>query len=134
VHPRAAILAAFGAFAAVAALGRPAGAQAIEREGQKVEVHVSEHPGSSTAVCLESAPPVRGRKRLTLGYGAGAVRLTTSARDRGPHCATFEPEAPRFTVRLEYGHLVVLTAILADRDFGAEEYRGKTLTFRWVGE
>ncbi|HEV2147083.1 MAG TPA: hypothetical protein VGR37_06755 [Longimicrobiaceae bacterium] len=134
MDPRAALQAAFGALAAVAMLGGPAAAQDIEREGQRVEVHVTSHPGSSTTVCLESAPPVQGRKRLTVSYGAGAVRLSTSARDRGPHCASFEPAGPRFRVRLEYGHLVVLTAILADRDFARDEYRGKTITFRWVRE
>lgn len=118
----------------MAASGRPAGAQTIEREGQRVEVQVSSHPGATTAVCLESAPGIRGRKRLTVSYGGGSARLTVGGSDRGPHCASFEPGGPRFGVRLEYSHLVLLTAILADRDFDREEFRGKTITFRWVAE
>lgn len=119
---------------ALAATGRPAHAQTLERDGQRVEVQVSSHPGASVAVCLESAPGVRGRKRLTVSYGGGSARLSTGGSDRGPHCASFDPAGPRFGVRLEYGHLLLLTAILADRDFSGEEFRGKTITFRWVAE
>lgn len=119
---------------AAAAAGRPAAAQTIERDGQRVEVQVSSHSGTSTAVCLESAPSVRGRKRLGVWYGGGTARLSTTGSDHGPHCAFFDPQGPRFSVRLEYTHLVLLTAILADREFDREEMRGKTITFRWVAE
>ena len=128
------IRAAIGALLALAACGRPAAAQAIERDGQRVEVQVSTHSSGSTAVCLESLPGVRGRKRITVWYGGTPARLSTAASDRGPHCAFFEPGGARFTVRLEYSHLVLLTAILADREFDREEMRGKTITFRWVAE
>lgn len=131
---KSAIRAGLGALLALAATGRPAAAQTIERDGQRVEVQVSMHSSGSTAVCLESAPNVRGRKRLTVWHGGGSSRLSTGAGDRGPHCAFFEPSGPRFTVRLEYSHLVLLTAILADREFDREEMRGKTITFRWVAE
>ncbi|HEX2190528.1 MAG TPA: hypothetical protein VHG51_16590 [Longimicrobiaceae bacterium] len=134
MHRRAILQAAAVGLLALAPSGRAAHAQTLERDGQRVEVQVSSHPGTSTAVCLESAPGVRGRKRLTVSYGAGSAKLSVGGSDRGPHCAFFEPEGPRFGVRLEYSHLLLLTAILADRDFGREEFRGKTLTFRWVSE
>ena len=128
------IRAVLGALLALAAAGRPGAAQTIERDGQRVEVEVSANSSGSTAVCLESLPSVRGRKRLTVWYGSASAKLTTAAGDRGPHCAFFDPAGPRFTVRLEYSHLVLLTAILADREFDREEMRGKTITFRWVAE
>lgn len=128
------IRAVLGALLALAAAGRPAAAQSIERDGQRVEVQVSANSSGSTAVCLESHPSVKGRKKLTVWYGSASARLGTAADDRGPHCAFFDPAGPRFTVRLEYSHLVLLTAILADREFDREEMRGKTITFRWVAE
>ena len=132
---RAVFRAGLGALLALAAPGRPAAAQAIERDGQRVEVQVSTHSSASTAVCLESAPGVRGRKRLTVWHGGGgSSRLSTGGSDHGPHCAFFEPQGARFSIRLEYSHLVLLTAILADREFDREEMRGKTITFRWVTE
>lgn len=133
---KAALGAAVCALSVVAAFGRPAAAQTIERDGERVEVQVSSHSGASTAVCLESAGSVKGRKRLTVSYGgeSGPARLSTGGSDRGPHCVFFEPEGPRFAVRLEYSQLVLLTGVLSDRDFSSEEFRGKTLTFRWVAE
>lgn len=134
MHRKSAIGAGLAGLLALAAPGRPAAAQSIERDGQRVEVVVTTHSSASTAVCLESAPGVRGRKRLTVWHGEGSSRLSTAGNDRGPHCAFFEPEGPRFSVRLEYTHLVLLTAILADREFSRDEMRGKTITFRWVAE
>ena len=136
MHRKPAIRTVLGALLvlAAAAAGRPAAAQTIERDGQRVEVQVSSHSGASTAVCLESAAGVRGRKRLGVWYGSGTARLSTTGNDHGPHCAFFDPQGPRFSVRLEYSHLVLLTAILADREFDREEMRGKTITFRWVAE
>lgn len=134
MEARATIRAVLAGLAAVAAFALPARAQTIERDGQRVEVQVASHPGGSTVVCLESAEGITGRKRLTVSWGGGSARLSTAGNDRGPHCASFEPRGSRFGVRLEYGHFVLLTAILADRSFGREEFRGKTLTFRWVAE
>lgn len=134
VNRKAVLQGALAALLALAATGREAGAQTIERDGQRVEIQIADHPGTSTSVCLESAPGVTGRKRLTVSYGGGSARLSTSNGDHGPHCASFQPEAERFRVRLEYSHLLFLTAFLATREFDREEYRGKTITFRWVGE
>jgi len=134
VDRKTALQAALGTLAALAVPAGTAAAQTIERDGQRVEVKVVPHRGGSTAVCLESAPEVKGRKRLTVSYGGGTARLSTSGSDRGPHCASFDPEGARFGVRLEYSHMVLLTAILAERSFDHDRYRGKTITFRWVGE
>lgn len=131
---KTALQAALGTLVALVAPDGTAAAQTIERDGQRVEVRVAPHPGGSTAVCLESVAEVKGRKRLTVSYGGGTARLSTSGTDRGPHCASFDPEGSRFGVRLEYSHMVLLTAILADRSFDRDRYRGKTITFRWVGE
>jgi hypothetical protein len=120
------------------ALGGFAPAQApariIERDGQRVELHVGTHPGTSTAVCLESGPGVARRKRLIVSHEGGATRLSATSNDRGPHCAFFDSAGRRFRVRLEYAYLMVLTAVLAEEELDREEFRGKTLTFRWVAE
>ncbi|HEX2094766.1 MAG TPA: hypothetical protein VHG28_20345 [Longimicrobiaceae bacterium] len=109
-------------------------ARIIERDGQRVEVHVGTHPGTSTAVCLESGPGVDRRKRLVVSYEGGSTRLTATSSDRGPHCAFFEPAGRSFRVRLEYSYLLVLTAVLVEEEFDREEFRGRTITFRWAAE
>ncbi|HEX7239844.1 MAG TPA: hypothetical protein VF263_06235 [Longimicrobiaceae bacterium] len=108
--------------------------QGISRDGQRVEVQVTRHPGDATTVCLESGPGVRGRKRLVVTHGTRSAKLTTSDGDRGPHCTFFQAEGESFRVRLEYVHLAVLTTVLGERAFGRAAFAGRTLTFRWVAE
>jgi hypothetical protein len=110
------------------------GGKVLARDGQRVEVQVRAHEGSSTAVCLESAERIEGRKRLTVSSGNESIRLTTAGGNHGPHCAFLQAEDPAIRVRLEYFRLVLLAVLLAELEYDREEGRGKTLTFRWVEE
>lgn len=126
------LLALLGAGAA--ALAQGPGPRVIERDGQRVEVRVTTHGEGSTAVCLESADGVRGKKWVTVHHGGVSTRLSTARGDHGPHCAFFEPAGDGFRVRLEHNRFVVVSSLLADLEYEREEARGKTLTFRWVRE
>ncbi|MDP9349788.1 MAG: hypothetical protein M3P24_11715 [Gemmatimonadota bacterium] len=119
-------------------LAAPAAAQeggrVIARDGQRVEVQISDHGGAATSVCLESAEGVAGRKRLEVSAGEESTRLTTAGGSHGPHCAFFQGDGTDIRVRLEYFRFVLLAVLLAEMEYSREEGRGKTITFRWVKE
>lgn len=102
--------------------------------GQEVQVTVSQHSGSATTVCLETAPAVTGRKTAQVWYRGGSASLAPRPGGRGPDCASFTAGDGEVAVRLEYVRLMVFPARLPVRTFPAASVRGKRITFRWVRE
>lgn len=104
------------------------------QDGGPVDVRVSDHPGKLITVCLETAPPVQGAKRVVVSFGETPVKLATGRDNHGPHCASFDPGEGTFHVRLEQTRYFVATTVVMERDFPKDEYAGKTLTFFWTRE
>lgn len=119
---------------AVLVLAAPsAGAQSTYREnGQQVAMRVTDSQGTLVTVCLEAGPEVAGKKWAAVDFGGPPATLSASRENGGPDCVSFSAEGEDFSVRLQYTRFIVSTASLRTRIFPRAEFRGRTLTFRWV--